>query len=196
MKELRYLYIYIENDKVNDIVKYGMKLSEYANKILETTREKKGIVSYLTPKDSELYNDNNFTCLKINVDNLHIFIYNKIFEDTEYIKKHFIDYNKYELGSFEEPVALICSTILPENISIYDKLIDSPNIIENSKDYYYEKAIYEMLNNEYFTNYELYQMLLILGQQKKIFNITNITDKIKIYKSKGNNKQYTKKTNF
>lgn len=195
-KKLKYLYLYIENEKVNDVIKYGMKLSEHANKILKINNEKKGIISYLTPKDSNLYNDTNFTCLKINTDNLHIYIYNKIFEDTDYLKKYFIENDKYEIGSFEEPIALICSTILPENITLYNKLLDSPNIIENSKDYYYEKAIYEMLNNEYFTNYELYQTLLILGQQKKIFDIKNITDKIKIYKSKNDNKKYTKKTNF
>ena len=38
---MKYLYLFIENDKVNDAVKYGMKLSEYVNKRLDTNPEKK-----------------------------------------------------------------------------------------------------------------------------------------------------------
>ena len=73
---MKYLYLYIENDKINDAIKYGMKLSEYANKIINT---KKGIIAYLTPQDSPLFQDKNFTCLKIKTSDLNIFIYNKIF---------------------------------------------------------------------------------------------------------------------
>lgn len=193
---MKYLYLYIENTKINDAIKYGMKLSEYANKVLSLNNDKKGIISYLSPQDSALYQDQNYTCLKINTQNLKIYIYDKIFEETEYIDKYHINIEKYKLGDFEDPVALICSTILPENISIYNKIIDSPNLIENSKDFYYQKSIQEMLDNNYFTSYELYQMLLILGQQKKIFQSSNITNKIKLYKDKRTNKTYSKKSNF
>lgn len=193
---MNYLYLYIENDKVNDVRKYGMKLSEYANKIITVDAEKKGIVAYLTPKDSIAYDDENYTCLKIKTTNLHVFIYNKIFEGTDELKKYFLDINKYQFGSYETPTALICSTILPENIELYNKILDYPNLIENSKEYYYEKNILDMLESNLFTNYEIYQMLLILGQQKKVFDTNNITDKIKIFTNKVNNKTYTKKNNF
>lgn len=193
---MRYLYIYIENDKVNDAIKYGMKLSEYSNKILETSTERKGIIAYLTPKDCEDYNNENFSCLKINCDNLNIFVYNQVFENTEYFENFIYEYKKYTPGLFEEPIALICSTILPENIEIYNKILDTPNIIETSKDFYYQKSINEMLESDYFTNYELYQMLLILGKQKNIFDVENITDKIKLYTNKYNKNKYSKKSNF
>lgn len=193
---MKYLYLYIENSKVNDVIKYGMKLSEFANKVINLNTDKKGIISYLSPKDSSYFLDKNYACLKIDTKNLNIFIYNKIFEDTQFLQKHFVNYDKYTLGSFEEPIALICSTILPENISIYNKIIDTPNLIENSKDFYYQKSVQEMLDSNYFTNYELYQMLLILGQQKKLFEVTNITEKLKIYKDKKTSKKYSKKSNF
>ena len=193
---MKYLYLFIENDKVNDAVKYGMKLSEYVNKRLYTNPEKKGITAYLSPTDSIDYNDSNFTCLKVLTTNLNIFVYNKIFDNTSSINEFICDYSNYTIGSYEEPIAIICSTILPENLSIYNRIIDTPLVVENSKEFFYKKSIQEMLDNECFTNYELYQMLLILGQQKKIFEIFNVTDKIKLYKSKITNIEYTKKNNF
>ena len=193
---MKYLYLFIENEKINDAVKYGMKLSEYANKILKTSTEKKGIAAYLSPSDCPDFSDPNFTCLKILTDNLNIYIYNKIFDNTDSLDDFLCDATDYNIGDYEDPIAIICSTILPENISIYNKILDTPLIVENSKDFFYQKSIQEMLDNECFTSYELYQMLLILGQQKKIFEISNITDKIKIYKSKTTNIEYTKKNNF
>ena len=74
--------------------------------------------------------------------------------------------------------------------------MDTPILIEDSKEFYYQKAVQEMIDNNYFTNYELYQMLLILGKQKKLFESSDITDKIKIYTDKYNNKNYTKKSSF
>lgn len=193
---MKYLYLFIENDKINDAVKYGMKLSEYANKILKINPEKKGILAYLSPYDSPNCNDSSFTCLKILTNNLNIYLYNKIFDNTNSLENFLCDINNYVIGSYEDPVAIICSTILPENISIYNNIIDTPLIVENSKDFFYQKSVQEMLDNECFTNYELYQMLLILGQQKKIFEISSVSDKIKIYKSKTTNIEYTKKNNF
>ena len=52
-----------------------------------------------------------------------------------------------------------------------------------------------MLENDKFTKYELYQILLILGEQKKIFSTTKI-DNIKIYKDNINGNLYTKKSSF
>ena len=71
--------------------------------------------------------------------------------------------------------------------------MDIPIIIENSKEYYYEKAVNDMLEYEKFTKYELYQMLLILGNQKKIFDIKYNENGIRIYKDIKDNKFYTKK---
>ena len=73
---------------------------------------------------------------------------------------------------------------------------DIPLIVENSKDFYYKKSIFDMLDNDYFTSFEVYQLLLILGQKKQLFNVNENFDKIKIYTDKRSNKKYTKKSNF
>ena len=194
---MKTIYLYVLNNKVDDYLKYGIKLSEFADKVIKCDRgEKKGIVAYLSPKDSYLYYDNNYTCLKVKVDRLNIYIYNKatinLTKDKDFIRK----ISEYMVGSFEEPEVLICSSILPENLSIYNKLIDTPLLIDNSKEYYYKNSIYEMLDNDFFSNFEVYQLLLILGQKKGVLKVKEIDEKLKIYIDNKSNKKYTKKSNF
>ena len=192
---MKNLYIYIEKTKLDDVIKYGIKLSEFSNKVLNISENqtKTGIIAYLTPKDSELYYDSDSTCIRVSTKDINYFIYNKICENTDFTSEFICTPDEYNLGDYEEPIALIYSTILPENISTYNKLMDIPIIIENSKEYYYEKAVNDMLEYEKFTKYELYQMLLILGNQKKIFDIKYNENGIRIYKDIKDNKFYTKK---
>lgn len=192
---MKNLYIYIEKTKLDDVIKYGIKLSEFSNKVLNISENqtKTGIIAYLTPKDSELYYDSDYTCIRVSTKDINYFIYNKICENTDFTSEFICTPDEYNLGDYEEPIALIYSTILPENISTYNKLMDIPIIIENSKEYYYEKAVNDMLEYEKFTKYELYQMLLILGNQKKIFDIKYNENGIRIYKDIKDNKFYTKK---
>ena len=190
---MKNLYIYIEKTKLDDVIKYGIKLSEFSNKVLNISENqtKTGIIAYLTPKDSELYYDSDYTCIRVSTKDINYFIYNKICENTDFTSEFICTPDEYNLGDYEEPIALIYSTILPENISTYNKLMDIPFIIENSKEYYYEKAVNDMLEYEKFTKYELYQMLLILGNQKKIFDIKYNKNGIRIYKDIKDNKFYT-----
>ncbi len=193
---LKNLYIYIKNSELDNILKYGIKLSEYANKvIIYSNTQKSGILSYLAPKDSELYYDENYSCIRISADNIKGLIYNKVCENLNIFSEFICDISDYEYGRFEEPMAIITSTILPENINLYNKDMDIPLLIQNSKDYYYENSINELLSTNKFSNYELYQILLILGEQKKLLS-TNLESNIKMYTDKINGKIYTKKSNF
>lgn len=193
---MKYLYIFIDNNKLDDVIKYGMKLSEFSNKLLTISKTQKyGITAFLSPKDSELYYDNNYSCIKVLTDKLKCLIYNKTCDNSYLLKDFICNINEYQLGLYEEPVAFITSTILPEDIQLYNKLQDVPLVIENSKQYFYEKSINDMLENDKFSKYELYQMLLILGEQKKIFKTTN-DNCIKIYEDKISGKKYTKRSNF
>lgn len=194
---MKNLYIYLENKNLEDVLKYGIKLSEFSNKSIDINNSHKvGITAYLTPKDSELFFDNNYTCIRVNTENLNYYIYNKTVENTKLLKNFILDGNDYIEGDFEEPISIICSTILPENIFLYNKIKDVPLFIENSKEYYYEKSIHEMLQSGNFSNYELYQILLILGNQKKFFSKEDIDTNLKIYKDTKSNKIYTKKNSI
>ncbi len=191
------LFIYVKNENLENISRYGMKLSEYANKIINILDStKRGITAYLSPKDTPLYIDDDYICLRINTKDLNIIIYNKICECTSFMDQFTCKIEDYRIGNYEDPVALICSSILPENIFVYNKIIDLPLIIENSKEYYYDKSINYMIENNKFTKFEIYQMLLILGEQKKIFDTEITGEKLKIYKDKISGKKYTKKSSF
>ncbi len=191
------LYVFVEKEKCDDCVKYGMKLSEYSNKIISCEDiDRKGIQAFLSPKDSNLYLNPNYCCLRINVNLLNVYIYNQALENTDMIKKFIVKLSDYVLGSFEDPIALITSTILPENISIYNETLDVPLIIENSKEFYYKKSILELIENEDFSNYEIYQVLLLLGEKKQALNIKKCSDNLRIYVDSKHNKQYTRKGNF
>lgn len=190
------LFIYVENEKAEDCLKYGIKLSEYANKIIAFNNiEKKGITAYLTPKDSELYDNNMFTCLRISTNGLNAIIYNKVFEDNnDLLNTNYCNFYDYKLADYEDPIGMIYSTILPENIFLYNKILDLPLIIENSKEYFYDKCVSDLIENDRFTKFELYQTLLLLGEQKNILKSEKIDNNLKIYKDTINNKIYTKKS--
>ena len=66
--------------------------------------------------------------------------------------------------------------------------------MQNSREFYYEKCINEIIDTEKISKYELYQTLLILGDQKKLYDVEKI-ENIKFYKVKISGKTYTKKSN-
>lgn len=190
------LYIYINKNDVDTCLKYGIKLSEYSNKILKLQdMEKRGILAFLSPKDSDLYIDENYECIRVNIKNLNTIIYNKLCENTPLIDEFYCDISEYSIGDYELPEAIICSSILQENLSIYNKILDKPLLVQNSREFYYEKSINDILDSDKFSKYELYQMLLILGDQKKVFKIEK-KDDLKLYKDPINGKTYTKRSNF
>lgn len=140
-----YVYLYVEKNVANDCIKYGIKLSEFADKILIINNtQKKGILAYLSPKDSTQYEEEIFTCLKIQIHDENIFIYNDNNQENTFDSCSFFDYIP---GTYENPKCLICSTILPEDIFLYNKYIDTPLVIQNSKEFFYERKILNMLDN-------------------------------------------------
>ena len=189
------LYIYVDKNISSDCLKYGIKLSEHENRILNLTNSiKRGIQAFLSPKDSELYTDDNFECIRVKTKGLTAIVFNKICENTDLIDDFIVNIEGYNIGDFESPEAIICSSILPDNLFPYNKILDKPLLVQNSKEFYYEKCINEILETDMFSKYELYQTLLILGDQKIVLDV-NKFDSIKIYSDPISVKKYTKKSN-
>ena len=147
---MKYAYIYLKIDEYDNCIKYGLKLSEYINKtIILNNCEKKGFICYISPKDSYFYNNTNYACAKIDISNLNnVYIIDDTFENYKFYNEFMIEANKYILGTFENPKILICTSIIPEKIHRYNKLIDSPLPYDNSKDFYYLKKIYYILEEK------------------------------------------------
>lgn len=188
------LYIYVDKEKIDDCLKYGIKLSEYENKILKIKNvTKHGIIAYLSPKDSRLYIDSNYECIRINTNDLNAIVYNTICEnDNKLLEEFYCDIKEYNIGDYEMPEAIICSSVLPENMKLYNKILDKPLVVQNSREFYYEKCINDIIDSDVFSKYELYQTLLILGDQKEVFDVEKHNN-VKIYKDKISGKKYTKK---
>ena len=80
--------------------------------------------------------------------------------------------------------------ILPHEY--YDENMLHGLLISEIKDY--EKCINEIMETDMFSKYELYQTLLILGDQKKVFNVSK-ENNVKMYTDSISGKQYTKRSN-
>ena len=189
------LYIYLDKNVASDCLKYGIKLSEFGNKVLTLNDGvKSGILAFLAPKDSPLYGNDNYECIRVNPTGLSAIVYNKVCENTELIENYTKSLEEYKLGDYESPEAIIMSSILSDNLSHYNKILDKPLLVQNSREYYYEKCIDEILETDMFSKYELYQMLLILGDQKRVLN-TEKYQNVKVYTDQVSGKKYTKRSN-
>lgn len=189
------LYIYVDKNKLDDCLKYGIKLSEFGNKVLKLSDvSKRGIQAFLSPKDSEMYLSDEYSCIRVVSKNLTAIVFNKICENTSLIDNFICNIEDYKIGNYELPEAIICSSILPENLQLYNKILDKPLLVQNSREFYYEKCINEIMETDMFSKYELYQTLLILGDQKKVFNVSK-ENNVKMYTDSISGKQYTKRSN-
>lgn len=147
---MKYAYIYFKLKDYKNCIKYGLKLSEYINKtIIFNNCEKKGFICYISPKDSCLYDNPDYACAKINISDLNnVYVIDDTFENYKFYNEFIVEAKDYVLGSFENPKILICTSIIPENIDKYNKLIDSPLPYDNSKDFYYLNKIYYILEEK------------------------------------------------
>ena len=146
---VRNVYVFVEKDKVDYCCKYGLKISMFFNTCEKIFgMKKKGIKAYLSPKDSINYNNNNFEILRVKLNGESAYVVNE--EGKEKCK---ID--KYTIGDFIKPEVIITSSVQPENIFKYNKILDVPLIVQNSKEFYLsrlEEQEYEENSKEYTFN--------------------------------------------
>ena len=149
------IYLYVKKSNINKCIKYGIKLSEYADiSFIKNTIFKKGILCFISPKDSEKYFDDNYDILRLKTDDLNIYVHNSSLVskniDYEFDYNKMKELNKYILGDYINPELLLYSTVLPESIYKYNRIIDVPLLVDNSKEFYLSKEMEtenENLNN-------------------------------------------------
>lgn len=190
---MKYAYFYIKTEEYNNCLKYGLKLSDNINKTIKLENlSKSGFVCYISPKDSCLYNDINYKCAKIDISDLrNVFVIDDTFENYDFYNEFIVEASKYTYGLFENPKILICTSVIPERIYKYNKLMDSPLPYDNSKDFYYLKKIYYLLDEKHLDlNESLDYLLHSMVDKNQIKCFSNEDESIQVFVDK-NGKKYT-----
>lgn len=148
--QVRNVYVFIKKDSLDKCIKYGMKLSEHSDiTYIKNNVHKKGILGYISPKDSDKYNNKFYKVLRIKTNNINIYVHNSSLVDNNlvYNYKNMVNIEEYMLGDFINPEIIISSSILPENIFLYNKIIDVPLLVDNSKEFYLSKSSEEEVDD-------------------------------------------------
>lgn len=145
------VYYYVKSEKVSDLISCGIKLSAFYNKEVIIDGEKKLCLSgLLNPRDNiELYRSEEFCCLKLLVkaDKCYVadrFIYTLAKEDEQTIELYYktvMSIENYKFGIYREPECLITTTILPGEVTLLNKRMDSPVLYINSEELYLSNVL-------------------------------------------------------
>jgi len=142
------IYFYVKSSKLNETLRYGIKLSQNFSHIIPIKDiEKKCMVGLLNPKDDiDKFNSDEYVCLKLNLYPEQCYIINEVFLVIPPKEYEVINIKDYKYGEFENPRVLFSCSILPEEITILNKTIDEPLLFDNSRDLFYQIKISKMLD--------------------------------------------------
>lgn len=152
------VYYYVPQDKFKNSVECGLKLSEWFEKeVYIELEQKKCLSALLNPKDDmNKYKSSDYKCLKLELYPKYCFIADKYLYDiglnnAEVMKLYtdtIIPIENYTFGLYRLPECLVTSTVIPEQISVLDKRLDSPILFNNSEELYINNVV-EDLKQEY-----------------------------------------------
>ena len=178
------VYYYIPDNKVDETVECGLKLSEWYDKEVAICGESvKCISALLNPRDDyNKYKSEDSTCIKFELPEKYCFVADKylynIGKDStkamELYLKSIIPVHEYKFGMYRMPECLVTSTILSDQISVAEGKLDSPILYVSSEELYVNNVI-EMSREEdsSFNDtllYLFYCKLNELGRFEKIEN--------------------------
>jgi len=181
------VYYYVRSEEVSNVIECGRKLSAFYDKEIIIENEKKLCFSALiNPKDdSRLYQSDLFRCLKlqVNSDKCYVadrFVYETAWKtDPELYYKTIIPVENYMFGTYRFPECLVTTTILPDQVSLLDKRMDSPIIYTNSEELYIDNILQELKDKDAEVNdlllYYFFDRLADMGKLDKIENADTAT---------------------
>ena len=143
------IYFYVNSSKLNETLRYGIKLSQnFSHKLPIKGAEKKCMVGLLNPKDDKSkFESDDYVCLKLNLYPEQCYVINEVALVIPPKDYEIINLKDYKYGEFESPKVLFTCSILPEEISLLNKTIDEPLLFDNSKDLFYQIKIAKMLDD-------------------------------------------------
>src|SRR5690554_2007857 len=143
------VYHHVKNELVQDAVRFGMKLSDFADKSIKTTEGVKSVIlAYISPADDkEKFENEEYTALalSVNMDKTYIIEGAYMRMDNVYaLSSSLVRASEYNLGLYREPLALITTSLFSENVKVLDKYMDVPIIVENSVELYLKNNLAEL----------------------------------------------------
>lgn len=173
------IYFYVKSSKLNETLRYGIKLSQNFSHIIPIKNiEKKCMVGLLNPKDDiDKFNSDDYVCLKLNLYLEQCYIINDVSLVIPPKEYEIINIKDYKYGEFESPRVLFSCSILPEEITILNKTIDEPLLFDNSKDLFYEIKIAQMMDE--LTPSEIYFALCEYVDYKESKALSNLEKTLK-----------------
>ena len=173
------IYFYVKSSKLNETLRYGIKLSQNFSHIIPIKNiEKKCMVGLLNPKDDiDKFNSDDYVCLKLNLYLEQCYIINDVSLVIPPKEYEIINIKDYKYGELESPRVLFSCSILPEEITILNKTIDEPLLFDNSKDLFYEIKIAQMMDE--LTPSEIYFALCEYVDYKESKALSNLEKTLK-----------------
>ena len=189
------IFYYVKTNELDDILDYGIKLSEnYTRKIAINGAEKLFLTGLLNPKDElDKFNSETYTCLKLNLNIVTLKVAESTLYGSKYYEDTIIPFTEYELGQYMQPEVLISMSILPEIIEEINYFIDEPLLYDNSKELYVNNLI-EKISNE-LNNSQDVILNALLKEYSKQNNLNKdiIENKTNVYYSDNKNEFYISK---
>ena len=135
------IYYYPKNEQIDSFLSNGISLSQNFDKEVSINGYiKRCIVCLLNPKDDiEKFEKEEKVCLKLDIDYSSCYVADGFFIEDGALGPKTIELEKYELGTFKTPVALLTTSVFAEQISTLNKDIDVPVLYDNSRDLFYSK---------------------------------------------------------
>jgi hypothetical protein len=195
------VYCHIKAEKAENVVDCGLKLSEMADReILLNGMPKRCFQTYLSPEDDKnCFGKIEFRCLKIQVRKsvcrmADAFLYEmgNVNENTmELYEKSIIPLDNYVFGMYRMPVCLITTTMLPGEITLLNKNLDSPVLFRKSEELYVNNLIEDFRNeNENIYDNLLYSYFVLLEQRGQAIKLESEDTKMAVFTLNGRNETY------
>ena len=198
------VYYFMPKDDVPDVVECGIKLSEKADRTIFVNGYKQlCMTGVINPDDDSRINDpSHFICLKLSVNERHCLVGDRVLyeaglKDKQLMELYYesvISLGQYIFGTFRRPECLITCSILPEDIKVLNRRMDSPILVESSEELYvnnlieYYKESYPGLNDVLLGLF--FEHLTAGGVMEKVFE----DEKTSVFKDKNGRIFTSKKT--
>jgi len=186
------VYYYLPVEEVTHAVECGLKLSKHYDKeVLIQGESRKCISALINPRDDlEKYRSERLRCVKLELPYDYCYVADKSLyevglnssEAMELYRRSVVPVQEYKFGMYRLPECLVVSTIIPGQISVLSKMLDSPILYHNSEELYINNIIENYKDGHgYFNDAMLYSFYSRLAKTEKIDKIEDNNSGIAVF---------------